>query len=235
MKSILFVRGFATPLSSGMDDYLQLKLFLSGSRDFVYFDYDPSEAPDALYARMCSVIEARKFDVLMGHSLGGGLLAKYCKLNPLEVPRYESIILLMPFLCKNIAFDLFTLLSFAQNMLFPKALFAPLSKIAEGGNILNDDYSLISFKQPFVLYSEPDSAVSNDVSFIINNPNIIVFYASDEKLNVIDETVLQKIPPAQLKRVQGLHECWRSLRINSDPTTDFFTQLVCILRIPPCK
>jgi hypothetical protein len=222
MKSILFVRGFATPLSSGMDDYLYIKLFLSDSYDFVYFDYDSSEDPDALYLRMCSVIESRKFDILMGHSLGGGLLAKYCKENPLNIPKYEKIILLMPFLCKNIAFDLLTLLSFVQHLLFPKGLFAPSSYIFEGGNIMNNDYSLISFKQPFVLYS---SSVSNDVSFIINNPNITVFYALDEKLNIIDEAVLQQIPISQLKRVQGLHECWRSIRINNDPNTDFFAQL----------
>jgi hypothetical protein len=88
---------------------------------------------------------------------------------------------------------------------------------------------LISFKQPFDLYTEPNSAVSNDVSFIVNNPNITVFYASEEKINIIDESVLQKIPKAQLKRVSGLHECWRSVRINLDIKVDFFAQLTSVL------
>jgi hypothetical protein len=229
MKSVLFIRGFATSLSSGSDDYLHLKMFLRNTYELVYFDYDPSEVLGVVYKRMRSVIKSRKFDILMSHSLGGGLLAKYLKSNPSQISRYEKIILLMPLICKNMTNDLLSHFAFIKNMPFPKGLFIQSSSIFEGGNLLNDDYSLISFKQPFELYSEPNSAISNDVSFIVNNPNITLFYASEEKINIIDESVLRKIPPAQLKRVSGLHECWRSVRINSDTKTDFFTQLSRVL------
>ena len=231
MKSILFVRGFATSLSSGMDDYLHLKLVLQNTYEFVYFDYDPSEVLDVVYKRMCSVIESRKFDILMGHSLGGGLVAKYIKSNPSQISKYEKIILLMPLICKNTSADLLSILFsspiFILNpkMILTKGLIVQSSQICEGGNLLNGDYSLVSFKQPNDLYNEPNSVISNDVSFIANNPNITLFYASEEKINIIDESVLQKIPPDQLKRVSGLHECWRSVRINTNKKTDFFTQL----------
>lgn len=231
MKSILFIRGFATPLSSGFDDYLHLKMIVNKTHDLVYFDYDPSEALDVVFNRMCSAIGSRKFDILMAHSLGAGLLTKYFKSNPYEIPKYEKIILLMPFICKNIKAELVSALFasplFILNPKFflPKALLCPASDLFDGGNLLNSNYSLISFKQPTDLYNEPNSIISNDVSWIVNNPNIMLFYASEEKINVIDESVLQKIPPAQLKRVSGLHECWCSIRINNDSNVDFFTQL----------
>lgn len=234
-KSILFVRGFATPLKSGLDDYIYIKTLLQMNYEFVYFDYDPSELMDVVYKRLSSVIEGRDFDILMGHSLGGGLLAKYLKLNPLAIGDYEKIILLMPFMCKNSLYDLavptLTLqLAFNPSLIFPKALFVPSSSLFEGGNLMNSDYNQISFRQPYDLYTEKNTTVTNDVSFIIDNPNITIFYASYEMLNIIDESVLKKIPSAQLKRVAGLHECWRSTNINADLATDFTTQLGAVLQ-----
>jgi hypothetical protein len=234
-KSILFVRGFATPLKSGLDDYLYIKTLLKINFRFVYFDYEPSELMDTVYKNLSSVIENGDFDILIGHSLGGGLLAKYLKLNPTAAGDYEKIILLMPFMCKNALYDLavpaLTLqLAFNPALIFPKALFVPSSYLFEGGNLLNSDYNQISFRQPYDLYTEKNTTVTNDVSFIVDNPNITVFYASYEMLNIIDESVLTKIPPAQLKRVAGLHECWRSTNINTDLATDFTTQLSLVLR-----
>jgi hypothetical protein len=141
----------------------------------------------------------------------------------------------MPFMCKNALYDLavpaLTLqLAFNPALIFPKALFVPSSYLFEGGNLLNSDYNQISFRQPYDLYTEKNTTVTNDVSFIVDNPNITVFYASYEMLNIIDESVLTKIPPAQLKRVAGLHECWRSTNINTDLATDFTTQLGLVLR-----
>jgi hypothetical protein len=235
MKSVLFVRGFATALSTGVDDYKHLKLVLQNTYEFEYFDYEPSESIGVVYKRLSSVIESRKFDILIAHSLGGGLLTKYFKSNPSQTFKYEKIILLMPFICKNIKADLLStlfaspLFMFNPNLLVPKGFLCHSSDIFEGGNLLNDNYLLMSFKQPTELYTEPNSAVSNDVSFIVNSPNITVFYASEEKLNIIDEFVLQKIPKAQLKRVSGLHECWRSIRIDSDVNVNFFAQLTSVL------
>jgi hypothetical protein len=194
---------------------------LSGTYEFIYFDYDTLEDIRDVYKRLSETIESRHFDILMGHSLGGGLLTQYIKYNPEKVQKYDKIILLMPLLCKNVAFDIITKFSFIlNNFLLPKGLFAPSWYITDDGNILNNYTELISFKQPCDIYS----SISNDISFIVSNPNITVFYALDEKLNVIDESILQQIPSSQLKRVRGLHECWRSIRIYDDPNTDFFTQ-----------
>jgi hypothetical protein len=229
MKSILFVRGFATSMKSGSDDYLHLKVVLSQTHEFTYFEYEPSEDICDVYKRFCNVIENRNFDILMGHSLGGGLITKYVKNNPDKVKKYDKIILLMPFIARNLVFDICSQFRLTlENFLLPKGLFAPSWYVSDDGNILNNDMNLITYKQPLHLYSSRDSPVSNDVSFIENNPNITLFYASDERLNVIDESILKTIPRKQLKRVNGLHECWRSIHING-ADVDFFTQLNSVL------
>jgi hypothetical protein len=229
MKSILFVRGFATSLKSDCDDYLHLKHVLSERYEVIYFDYDTLDDIRDVYKRLSETIESRHFDILMGHSLGGGLLTQYIKYNPEKVQKYDKIILLMPFICKNIAFDIVSQFSFIlNNCLLPKGILAPSWYLHDDGNILNNYTEFISYKQPCTLYTCSDTPISNDVSFIEDNPNITVFYASDERLNVIDESILQTIPRKQLKRVNGLHECWRSIRINN-PYVDFFTQLKSVL------
>ena len=78
-QRILFVRGFATSLSTGTDDYLGIKTLLERHYDFTYFDYEPSEALGVVYKRMCSNIDSVNPDILIGHSLGGGLVAKYVR------------------------------------------------------------------------------------------------------------------------------------------------------------
>jgi hypothetical protein len=231
-KSILFVRGFATQLSSGIDDYMYIKVLLEREYKFTYFDYEPSEDLDVVYNRLLNALQSVNMhpDIIIAHSLGGGLIAKYIKTMPKTViDGHEKIILLMPLICKNIINDFASNFQFIPNILIPKSLFLPASYLFDVGNLLNNDNSLISFKQPFVLYNDPSYAISNDVSFIKNNKNVTLFYASDEKLNMIDESVLSTIPKKQLKRVSGLHNCWRSIQVNKTLETDFFTQFINVL------
>lgn len=201
--------------------------------NFVYFDYDPSEDLDIVYTRLLTYLDnpKKRPDIIIAHSLGGGLIAKYIKTSPKHVIEgYDKIILLMPLICKNATNELVSNFPFIKHMLLPKSLFIPPSSVFEYGNFLNGDNSLISFKQPFVLYNEPNSVVSNDVSFIKDNRNITLFYASDEKLTIIDEEVLSTIPKQRLKRVFGLHECWRSIRTSTNLENDFFTQFEKVLK-----
>lgn len=230
-QKILFVRGFATALSSGIDDYIGIKTVLEQHYDFTYFDYEPSEALDVVYKRMYKIINSMNPDILIAHSLGGGLVTKYIKSNTETINKDMKIILLMPLLCKSAFIDIMIQilspsLLLNPQLLLPKPLLLNPMDIYEGGNILNCDISLISFKQVYDIFTEPNSIVTNDLSFISNNPKIKLFYASNEKINIIDESILQKIPTKQLKRVLGLHECWRSITINNNRKTDFFSQLL---------
>jgi hypothetical protein len=88
--------------------------------------------------------------------------------------------------------------------------------------IFNIDFSLVSFKQPYDMYMDPEIQSNDVLSFLEKYTNVTLFYADDEQMNRIDETVLQQIPKGRLIRVKGFHECWRS---SNDPDTDFFTRL----------
>jgi hypothetical protein len=85
---------------------------------------------------------------------------------------------------------------------------------------LNDDYTLLPMSQILDIYNDP-LVFSDDYTFISKNPNVFLFYASLEKFNTITEPVLSSLPPTQLKRVVGLHECFRSINVNCD----FFEKL----------
>jgi hypothetical protein len=223
-KSILFVRGFDTAVSAGADEYLYLKLLLEKTYEFTYFDYEPNVDLQGVYASFLNIIDTNKFDVFIGHSLGGGLLVKYINSS---IYKNEKIILLMPFICRNPTLDLVSNFFkfhkiFDPKLVFPKSIYSPLFYILEGSVVFNNDFSMVSFKQPHDMYMDPDIQ-SNDVfKFMNDNTNVTIFYADDERLNIIDETILQQIPKGRLIRVKGFHECWRS---SDDPDTDLFARL----------
>jgi hypothetical protein len=228
-KSILFVRGFATALSTGTDDYIYIKVLLEQNYDFSYFDYELSEPINDVYDRMYKNIIEIEPHILIGHSLGGALVTKYIKSNP-NAP--EKIILLMPLLFKNMKGDIADLffntqLTFNPKLIYPHGLLIPSENIFEGGNLLNSNFSLISYRQVFDLYRDKNVVTTNDVSFIKENKQITIFYASQELLNTIDESILKNIPASQLIRVSGLHEPWRSIKITN---FDFFSKLMEVLK-----
>jgi hypothetical protein len=223
-KSMLFIRGFDTTVSVGADEYLYLKLLFEKTYEFTYFDYEPNEDLKDVYARFLSTIEKKKFDIFIGHNLGGGLLVKYIKSAQYK---NEKVILLMPFICRNPNLDLvsnfFTFHKrFDPKLVFSKAIFSPLFYILEGSIVLNSDFSLVSFKQLYDMYMDPDIQTNDISKFMNDNANVTIFYAEDERLNIIDETILRQIPKGRLIRVNGFHECWRS---SSDPDTDLFARL----------
>lgn len=249
---ILFVHGFATKLTVdesgrpiGDDDYLHLKLFLETIHHDLnpnnascvkyrvdYFDYGPDDDISKEYDKLC--VQAHGYEILIGHSLGGGLLAKYRNENIVN----KKIILLMPILFRSDTFNLinqFLLrpsLALNPKLIFPKALFGPAQYIFEGGNLLNSDFSLISFKQVYDFYKEfkENNSESDYLELFKCSENLTMFYANGELLNTIDEDTLKQIEKTgNLIRVEGLHECWRSINVN---TNDFFTKLAEVLAKP---
>ena len=223
-KSILFVRGFDSAISAGSDEYLYLKILLEKTYEFTYFDYEPNEDLQDVYSRFLNMIDKNKFDVFIGHSLGGGLLVKYIKST---LYKNEKIILLMPFICRylnlDLASNLFTFHKmFDPKLVFPKSIYNPLFYILKGSVVFNGDFSLVSFKQLYDMYMDPEIQSNNVFKFMNDNTNVTIFYAEDEHLNIIDETALQQIPKGRLIRVKGFHECWRS---SEDPDTDLFARL----------
>ncbi len=191
MKSIVFVRGFDTALST---EYLQLDVLLSNTYDFTY---GPNEDLLDVYQGLLTTIDTIKPEILIGHNVGGGLLVKYVKSKNYKK---EKIILLMPFICRNPILDLVSkFLKFHQvfdpKLVFPKAMFTPPFYNSKGSIVFNTDFTMVSFNQPYDMYMDNDIQLNDVFAFMEYNPNVTIFYAEDERLNTIDETTLQRILP----------------------------------------
>jgi len=175
-KTILFVHGFDTVSSK---EYLLLDLLLSKTYIFTYFAYGPNEDLLDVYQRLLDTIDTNKPDILIGHNVGGGLLVKYVKS---EKYKNEKTLLLMPFLCRNPNLDL-------------ASEFLKLYQIFDPKLVFSKDCSMVSFKQPYDMYMDNDIQLNDVFAFMKYNPNVTIFYAEDERMNIIDETTLQRILP----------------------------------------
>jgi hypothetical protein len=96
-KKLLFVRGFTLSNDRDYDEYKQIYAFFRMSKyKLKYFWYTTEEQLDQVYKRLVKTINRGNYSVLMGHSMGGALLSRFCREN--DVSNYEQIILLMPFI-----------------------------------------------------------------------------------------------------------------------------------------
>ena len=212
---ILFVRGYNTNLESGVDEYIYIKLFFENNNlKFDYFNYSPNENINDVYKRLCDVIKNNNYNTLIGHSMGGGLLMKY--IDEHNVKKFHKIILLMPLIYKQFLNNLISKIPFVQYLYLIKAFFIPANNIYNKGNILNDSYNFISLQQPVLMYKDIMLSNKKIIKNLNKNTNCVLFYAQDEKLNNINQTILDKIKNKVY--VNGKHECFNEF----ENTYEFF-------------
>ena len=153
-----------------------------------------------VYERLC---KDTQYDILMGHSMGGGLLIKYIREH-----KTKRVILLMPLFSKRIDIELVCQIPLTRYMYLPTELIIPNRYLCD--QYTKKDYKLIPVAQIYDAYNDP-SFMSDDLDFINNNPDVYMIYAQLELLNVISDKVLDSINKKQLKYVNGLHECFNSV------------------------
>lgn len=226
-QRVLFVRGFNTSIYNKLTQnvYVQFdNVFLSSNIICKYFDYDLDEDLIDVYKRLCDEIESNLYDVYVGHSMGGGLLMKYCLDNiNINQCKEHKIILMMPLIYINpIAYRLLNIVP--DWLSLPKALVLPNNFLFETGNILNDTYNFIPIKQ-----IKQMGKFSNKFRFnmlendILQNKNFHLIYANDEMFTFIPDEILDII--TNVHKVDGKHECFNE---NSN-SNDFFKLFLSII------
>lgn len=214
MNKILFVRGFNAymPDNDAFDGYASIRT----KYKMTYFDYSPAEDILAVYERLKLAIKSGFYTHLIGHSMGGGLLMRY--MNDHVTDEHVKFILLMPLVYKTPVNSVISKIPFADYIRVPKALAIPNSKLYEQGNLMNDNYTLLSMSQVVGMYNH---IMLDSEEFVkkINDSNCVMFYASQEAFNTVPAPVLQQIH--KLEIVQGLHECFNSV----GRSTEFFDKL----------
>jgi hypothetical protein len=188
------------------------------SYNLQYFNYSIDEDLHKVYNNLDKKIKNNNYDILIGHSLGGGLLLKYFTNNKESINKYKKIIYLMPLihqqLIRKFLFDTFSWVKY-----LPKYFICPNDSLFDNGNILNDTFVIIPIHQLATQYKDISSL---DIS-LINNSNSHMLYVKNELLTPIDSVTLNKITNKTI--INGKHECFNE----TSNCTEFFSLLKNIL------
>lgn len=231
MKKLLFVRGFYLSNDREYDEYKQIELFFRASKyKLAYFKYTTEERLDQVFSRLGETIKQGDYSVLMGHSMGGALLSRFCREN--DVTRYKKIILLMPFIRTNPILNKLLTLNFTREWRVPKAMLLPQPYI-EGVDtnivsfiisvIINDTFAPIGIHQPFYAKENLFMTDKQIIRFFKRKTNIHLFHSPTDSLVSFDETILSQIKNQYL--VEGGHLSFSSKKYDNI----FFDKLLYIL------
>jgi hypothetical protein len=192
-----------------------------------YFNYSPEDELSDVYAKLCDKIENNLYDVIIGHSIGGGLLLKFLT----EHKNYadcmsktnKKIIFIMPLIeAGNIPYTIIAKIPLLSTY-YPKFIACPNNYLFDNGNIINDDFYPIHNKQAFTMYN--DYIEKMDLS-IIDKDNCHMIYAKDERFNIITQQTLDKIKNKTI--LEGKHEMFSE----ANHSTKFFQTLKSLLNNP---
>lgn len=219
-QNALFVKGHNT---FGRDNYKEIEEFMNERKIRVtYIDYSLEEDILQVYNRMCKKIKRKKFDYLIGHSMGGCLLYHYISKHPNTIHKFKQCILLMPLVSKDTIINIITKIPGIDKISLPKPLIYPKNNLYNGGNIWNETEltKLIPVKQICECYQLLDDNFQN----ILNqHPNCVLFYASEEKFATISPNLLGQLDNWRI--VDGKHECYK----DPEKASSFFKALLLYL------
>ena len=139
--------------------------------------------------------------------MGGGLLMRY--MYDHKVSHNVKIILLMPLVYKTPINQILASIPFASNIYLSKALTIPNSILYDQGSIVNDTFKLQSSSQVVTMYNNIMLEPEQFVRKLNSCPNGVLFYASNDILCPIPDSILSQIN--HVERIDGLHECFNSV------------------------
>jgi hypothetical protein len=214
MKKILFISGFNThpdEQSDNLDIYSCFYQHFKYSKYKIsFFRYKTDEPLEKVYKRMCEQLDYKEYKIIIGHSLGGGLLMKYLS----EHEETRKIILLMPFISlpkwKQIAFSYLDVIPVTFHL--PKCVAIPNSSLFEGGNLINDKTNMVNLSQ--ITYATNNILLDNEdiLRVFKKSKNVVMLYADDETISPIDCGLLERIE--QKIYVKGKHVSFADIVTN---------------------
>jgi len=231
MKKLLFVRGFSLSNNSEYDEYKQIYTFFRMSKyKLEYFWYTTEEQLDEVYERLEQTIKTGNYSVLMGHSMGGALLSRFCREN--DVSGYDKIILLMPFIRTNSVLNQLLTWDFAREWRVPKVMVLPQSFV-EGAKatifshivsaLLHDSFAPIGIHQPF--YAKDNLLMTDKEIVRLFKNNIYLIHSPTDELISLEPELLSRIKNQY--SVDGGHLSFSSKKYDNN----FFDVLYTIMKL----
>lgn len=236
MKKLLFVRGFTLSNDKEYDEYKQIYAFFRMSKyKLEYFKYTTEERLDQVYKRLEQIIKKGNYSVLMGHSMGGGLLSRFCREN--DVSGYEKIILLMPFIRTNPTLNRLLTCDFAREWRIPKAMILPQSFV-EGAKVttisyivsalLHDSFAPIGIHQ--CLYSKRLLLTDKEIIRLFKKNIHLIHSPTDELISFAPE-LLSRIKNQY--SVEGGHLSFSSKKYDNNFFDTLYNIISGAVAIPP--
>ena len=185
---VLFIKGFNT--HKKIDNiYFVFDIYAIKNKyiKIEYFNYEPSENINEVYNKLINEIHYTNYNILIGHSLGGGLLLKYCK--EYDISLFDKIIFLMPYIYTS-PYSLVHIL-LKMNLISIESICLP--QILLSSNCTENYYSFIPLKQIFQVYTNVFLPLPEIIKILNSSKNIYFVYANDEKVTTIDDHILDKI------------------------------------------
>ena len=213
---ILFISGFDTHPDEqhGSDLYTPFELhFRFSGDDIEFFRYKTTEPLDYVYRRLTDILDMKKHDYIICHSMGSGLAIKYIR----DTGDKRRFVLCMPYIQVTSMVRFLSKVPLIRYLYLPKCCLIPNYNLFEGGNLLNDEITLISCDQ---VYSVIHDIFLSDDELVdtINTNNIHIIYATNEQVSPIDYAILSQIKADRLSYSKGKHMAF----CNTHQMGDFF-------------
>jgi hypothetical protein len=192
MSNILFVCGFNTHPDehNGINMYSAIELYFKFSDvNLSFFRYKTTDDLRLVYHKLAAILDTREHDLIITHSMGSCLCLKYIT----DTNDTRNIIMCMPFISTSNNMKCATHIPMIQYLYVPKCCMIPNYTLYDGGNILNDDITMVRCQQ--VYFAITDIFLNEDelVRVINDHPNLRIIYAENEMVSPIDGSILSKI------------------------------------------
>ena len=230
-KSVLFIRGFATSEATQLSDtYKSFETYFIGNDRYTvdWFGYRTSEHLPDVVARLGKLITDRRYDTIIGHSMGG--LLAYNAITDLfeHQTNHPRVILLMPFL--DASDTIRTIAKITPTVILdliqiPMGIVINPLTLYAGATILDTQTNLIQMTQvQSAIQYMPTPA---DLHRSMDLYDMDIIYANgDVHSNFRPDTMNAIEDCEQLTRIDGQHEKFNSNYIHND----FFKTFDRILR-----
>jgi hypothetical protein len=228
MTKLLFICGFNTHPEEQNDGnitdiYCAFNIYFQFSNYEVdYFRYKTTEDLFDVYQRLNDILDTKKHDLVITHSMGSCLAMKYIH----ETQDKRHYVMCMPFVHTSTILKLLSNIPFIQYLYLPKCCVLPNNTLVDGGNILNDEMKPISCNQLQISIQHfflPDEQLVET----INSNNIHIIYAKNESVSQIDSKILDQIKTEKKTFSNGKHVSFS----NSYHMSNFFEILTNILTL----
>jgi hypothetical protein len=194
MSNALFVCGFNTHPDEhgGINMYVAMEIYFKFSNTkLTFFRYKTTDDLRETYRQLAAILDTKEHDLIITHSMGSCLCLKYIA----DTNDTRNIVMCMPFISTSRAIRLATHIPLIEHLYVPKCCLIPNHTLYDGGNILNDDISLVRCQNIYFAITD----------FFLDEPDLVRVINGHKKMRIIyaESELVSPIAPDILTQIRG--------------------------------